>query len=269
MALVKDPLHRAQAVSTKHQAAILHTNLEAEIGLSDPDELPAGWEDEAEQALRLLEDRYGAQALRDSDEGRAGPTSISRTAKANLPTGEHGEVNHHEAARTAERHARREHAAGRPKRAARRRAAARGLRARSTIRTITRTRAARATGLPQAAVSSSDLFFAATGALAGLSLLYLILNEQGHGPSAVNTLFGGIAGFLRRFVEPVDIFASTGGGSGQTRSGQTRSGPSVPVGASASAQPTPLGGRPATGARARPAPSPIHHSPFGGTLATP
>jgi hypothetical protein len=59
MALVRDPVGRAQAAKTKVQAARLHLELESELGLND--QLPDGWETQAEQAIEILQRRAESQ----------------------------------------------------------------------------------------------------------------------------------------------------------------------------------------------------------------
>lgn len=56
MSLVTDPLARAHKVSTELQAARLKEELEVELIYNE--HLPDGWEDQAEQAIKVLNDRF-------------------------------------------------------------------------------------------------------------------------------------------------------------------------------------------------------------------
>ena len=71
-------------------------------------------------------------------------------------------------------------------------------------------RALRQTGIPTAAGSTGSLVMEAIGIAIGLSLVYLILNEGGKGPAALQTLLKGLESAVRIFIAPVDPLKGIG-----------------------------------------------------------
>jgi hypothetical protein len=86
VSLIKEPIRRAEQVTTLLQASRLHQAIEAEIALNDA--LPPDWEADATRALVILEAKFDVTALRDPvvAAGKRGEwfPGLSRDAAAGL-----------------------------------------------------------------------------------------------------------------------------------------------------------------------------------------
>jgi hypothetical protein len=234
MALVKDPVARAQAAKTKVQAARLHLELESELGLNE--KLPDGWEAQAERAIEILESQASEQDwgdLRDPDattgytRSRGGQRiphpftpRLSHGARKGLDDGD-GEPSHD----------------GTPPRRGDPPATRRAKRAHSARRRILS-----APSMPGLGGSRQLASTALWGGL-GLVLLYLLVTDAenpGRGwPSAVQTAVGSITTAIMAIVRPVDPLRPRGATPARSASAAPVHVPSSPT-----AGPTPLPGSP-------------------------
>jgi hypothetical protein len=82
MALVKDPVARARKVSTPLQARRLLDELEIELVLND--DLPVGWEAQAEAAIEVIDQAYSRDELDAINPETAGFPSTSPNASRSL-----------------------------------------------------------------------------------------------------------------------------------------------------------------------------------------
>lgn len=203
MSLVKDPVARAARVTTELQAARLHTELELELGLND--NLPDGWEDQAEQAVSDLESRFGgAEHLRQVDTEGQGTKGWAPSMSSGASDAAHG-------GRRRRGNASPPQGEGRPRSSAQKGAGAGPSKAparRASSRVSRRSsgggwgRAWTRTGVPGAADSATGVLLQLVGMTIGLSLVYVLV--QGNGPRAVTIAAGSFARGLQLFLSPVD-----------------------------------------------------------------
>jgi hypothetical protein len=199
VALVKDPVARARSVNSELAAARLHTELEAELGLND--QLPDGWEQQAEQAVGLLEQRFGgAEHLRDVDtagQGKGGWTpSLS-------PGARRGEGSRQPAAPRRGDHAQRP-----PRRAGGPRTSPRRGPLPRTVRRLG------GQAIAGTATASELIMYVLGGTLAIVVLQTILRNAQGapRGRAAVEVLARGVNYGIDAFVRPVDPLAPRAAG---------------------------------------------------------
>lgn len=202
MTVVKNPRGRAMATKTRKQAARLAASLEAELALND--NLPDGWEAEADAALQDLKSRFST--LEEDDAYLAGPSSLSRGAKANMGGLPESEEVRSEGRRRAgsTRAGSGGQGAPRSSRAGRRGRPARRSRSRSTGWLGG---AVRDTGIPAAGQSTSKFLLQTLGLMLGMALLFLVLRnaeQSGRGRSVVDLITGGVTGFVNLVISPVD-----------------------------------------------------------------
>jgi hypothetical protein len=208
VSLVKDPLTRARKLGDgqRSAAAQLHADLEAELALND--DLPAGWEADAEQALDDLESRFGgAEQLRELGVDRGKAPQLSRGARKGLD-GPHegrrraGTTTKGSAGGSGSRSAAGAKSSG--GRAGGRTPARRGSR-RAGRGGRTLGRAFQRTGLPGAADSATGVGLQLVGLTVGLVLLYSLI--RGRGPAAVTIAGRSFVTGLRMIVAPIDPLA--------------------------------------------------------------
>lgn len=195
MAVVKDPIGKARAANTPRKAARLIAELEPELALNTS--LPDGWEQEAEEALRIVKAAHPqaeemsyqldtpVTVSRATQQAQAGPQDPA-TPKSAASRNGGGAPAKTPGSRSSS-----------PGRAARR-APARG---RSGGRGRRAGRSAwRATGIPSATSGTTRTVMGLIGGALGLTFLYLLLSN----PKAVQIAAGGAAGLVRGLVAPVD-----------------------------------------------------------------
>lgn len=203
MALVKNPRGRAMAAKTRRQAARLAANLEAELALND--NLPTGWEAEADAALADLRSRFGT--LEEDDAYTAGPTSLSTRAKGNLSGPPESKEVREEGQRRKAGSRGGSGGQGAPRSS---RAGRRGRPARRSRTSSFMGRAARDTGIPAATQSATTLILQTLGLMIGLALLFLVLRnaeQSGRGNSVIDLIGGGVTTFVAAVIRPVDPLA--------------------------------------------------------------
>ncbi|HUR85652.1 MAG TPA: hypothetical protein VMY78_09925 [Solirubrobacteraceae bacterium] len=212
MALVKDPLTRAQSVKTPLQARRLRDDLEIEIALNT--DLPADWEREADKAVDVLNERYGSGELDKLDPEGAGkkgwtPTP-SRGAQKGIDNGgapkRPAPTSTRDASRSSTTSSTGRNGGRRSSPGAGGRPSSRGARRRGGG--LFSGKAAEQTGIPSAARSASQLALQALGLMIGLSLAYLILagtrGRPNAGIKAVERFAQGTSNFVHILVAPVD-----------------------------------------------------------------
>lgn len=207
--LVTDPVAKANAVTTELQAARLRDDLTVELSLTDDEKLPPGWGDQAEEALRVIDERFPGNAgyeFGSAHTDKSGGPSLSHHAKRALADDGHTSP-------PAQRTATRQHVS--TPRPGSRRARTRPQPRRGAG--IGR-QAAQATGIPAAASSGTKTVLGLLGAALGLTMLYLLLtNAEKQGSSSAVSLFtGGVATAARALIAPVDPLRPGAGGTQKT-----------------------------------------------------
>lgn len=208
MAIVKDPVARARRLSDgqRREAAQLHVNLETELGLN-PD-LPPEYEAEAEEAIGILESRFGgADGLRELSTDRGLVPSLSRGAQraedGPSSTGSKSPARSGRAAPAGGKQGRQRSTSSGRRRSSRRRSG-------SGSRTLDRT------GLPGAADTASGLALQLVGVTVALVLLFVLVRPRagGQSQSGAEALTGAARVFvngLRLVIAPTDPLAPKAG----------------------------------------------------------
>lgn len=179
---------RAEEASTPLQAARLHHDLEHELeGSPELEGTPAA--QEAERALALLRDRWGEHEMRNHPASEK-PPKISRRAQRGL--GQHDE---HRDPPAEDKPEREERSKPEPFRDDNAGLSWLGDRAEDLV--------------PKGVGKSSDFAMLALRTMVGLSLVYLLVNEQGGGPGAFSGLLNGITDATRLFIGPFDPLGGT------------------------------------------------------------
>jgi hypothetical protein len=195
-----DPVKKARGVRfSKPEARRVYTDIEAELALADhgPD-----WEGQAEQALSDIRERF--PGVEHFDENTPGidptdvtPRSLSRKAQRTTDNDPSSKSSPPRRASGGGRHT--ASSGGRRRRS---RGFGQGLGL-----GLGAGRAWKQTGIPGAADTTSGLGLRLLGIGFGLALAYLLVNERGAGPKALQTILDGIGTTTRLFLSPVDPLA--------------------------------------------------------------
>ncbi|MTD43849.1 hypothetical protein GKE82_05900 [Conexibacter sp. W3-3-2] len=214
---MRDPIARARAARTSRQAAKLINEITPELALND--DLPPGWEQDAEEALRIVNERFP-----DAEEVSYQldtPTTTSRRAKANLsPPADREQPRKSAAAREGSGAPAKAKAPARPSpgRAPGRAPARRG-------RGGAARRAWRATGVPAATGGLRRTALNLLGMAMGLVFLYLVVSR----PKGVQVFARGTAAAARGFIAPVDPLRPGGWSGDRAKPKPTKSSPARPT----------------------------------------
>jgi hypothetical protein len=189
MALIADPVKRANKVTTEKQAAQLRDELEVELALND--QTPEGWDQQAESALDILGRTFpGMEGYQfgEAHPPKSGGPSLSHRAKQGLhsPEPEHQARDEHQAKQGGpEPHARK----------TRRQRVRQGLELPNYVRNAP---------VPPVAGTASiaELVVYTIGGVMGLVLLYNL--TTGNGPKAVEVFVATTTNFVRAITGPVD-----------------------------------------------------------------
>lgn len=208
---------RAAKVKGPEEAARMYADVDTELGIGDygEDDYQAG-----EQALRDLETKFPGVRQRAYDKVAYGGHVPKLSSSAQKALSEPAAPLQ---AQSKEEHAARKSQPGRSRK--QRIASATVIHGRPRARARGRSRAqwaVRQTGVPAAAESVSQLALKTLGGILGLTFVFLLVNEKGNGPRAVQLGASGIEHSIAALISPtVDPLRSTNAAQAQIAKQET------------------------------------------------
>lgn len=236
MALVKDPVGRAQGVKTPLQGARLYDELETELGMN-AQITGTDWETAAEQAVTILKGRFPDVDVYDGQDGpRISREGTKPGGWAPSPSRAAGDFAHGHAPTPHGGRRRSAHSPAPVKQASKpsrgssgSRQVGGGGRASSSFRAPSVRQVSRAVGATGAASSATDVTFGAIRVMLGLALVYLLLSPRGsRGLSLIlNSVGKGFRGILSARTDPLDLLGKPSTSSSTSSTGSTPARPAT------------------------------------------